>query len=158
MTVVAEIVESYKDFLAVKYPAHYGPFCNSLRNNPESARAEAVTFSLLRPIVEEITIAEDVVEGGADFLCSNVDAKFIVEVTSLEGEAVAAQSRWPNTIPEDGSGGSFGMITHMLRTKASEKTSQLSSYIMARVLVIACEHIAADVLLGSLGAEMFSHG
>lgn len=155
MTTVAEIVESYKDFLTVKYPAHYGPFCKRLRTNPESARAEAVTFSLFRPLVEEITIAEDVVEGGADFLCSNAEAKFIVEVTSLEGSAVAAQSGWPNTIREDGSGGSFGMITHMLRTKASDKASQLSGYEMPRVLVITCEHIAADVLLGPLGAEMF---
>ncbi len=47
------------------------------------------------------------------------------------------------------------MITHMLRTKASDKASQLSGYEMARVLVIACEHIAADVLLGPLEAEMF---
>jgi hypothetical protein len=155
MTTVSEVVEGYKDFLMVKYPSHHVPFCNRLRNNPGSARAEAVTFSLLRPVVDEITIAEDVVEGGPDFLCSNGDAKFIVEVTSLEGEAVAAQSGWPNAIPEDGSGGSFGMITHTLRTKASEKASQLSGYEMARVLVITCEHIAADVLLGPLGAEMF---
>ncbi len=83
MPVVSKIVESYKNFLMVKYPAHLGPFCKRLRNNRESARAEAVTFSLLRPIVEEINIAEDVVEGGVDFLCSNTDVKFIVEVTSL---------------------------------------------------------------------------
>lgn len=64
MTTVAEIVESYERYLLVKYPAHHALFCDRLRNKPESARAEAVTFSLLRPEVDEITIGEDVVEGG----------------------------------------------------------------------------------------------
>ena len=45
------------------------------------------------------------------------------------------------------------MITHMLRTKASEKAPQLSGYKMARVLFITCEHVAADVLLGPHSAE-----
>ncbi|OPY65708.1 MAG: hypothetical protein A4E57_03072 [Syntrophorhabdaceae bacterium PtaU1.Bin034] len=148
-------VESYKKFLSVKYPSHYELFCNRLDSKPESARAEAVTFSLLRSLFEDVAIAEDVMTGGADFLCETESGKIIVEVTCAEGEAVAAQSGWPNGVPEDGSGGSFGLITHMLRTKASEKAPQLSGYKMPRVLAITCEHIAADILLGPLGAEMF---
>jgi hypothetical protein len=155
LIVIAATVESYKDFLSVKYPSHYRLFCNRLNSKPESARAEAVTFSLLWSQFGDVTIAEDVVTGGADFLCVTESGKIIVEVTCVEGEAVAAQSRWPNGVAEDGSGGSFGMITHMLRTKASEKASQLSDYEMPRVLAITCEHIGADVLLGPLGAEMF---
>jgi hypothetical protein len=77
--------------------------------------------------------------------------KFIAEVTCLEREAVAAQSGWP----EDSASGSFGMITHMLRTKASEKASQLSGYEMPRALAITSEHAAADFLLGPDGAEAF---
>jgi hypothetical protein len=79
----------------------------------------------------------------------------MVEVTCLEGEAVATQSGWPNEVPEGVTGGSFGMITHMLRTKASEKTPQLSGYEMSRILAITTEHVAADVLLGPYGAETF---
>jgi hypothetical protein len=153
--VIATTVQSYKDFLSVKYPYHYTLFCNRLDTKPESARAEAVTFSLFRSVFEDVTVAEDVVAGGADFLCVTENGKFIVEVTCLEGEAVAAQSGWPNGVPVHGTGGSFGMITHMLRTKASDKTSQLSGYEMPRALAITCEHVAADVLLGPRGAEMF---
>ena len=152
---IAEIIQSYKDFLSVKYPTHYTLFCNRFTKKPESARAEAVTFSLLRSQFGNVTIAEDVASGGADFLVVTVNNKFIVETTCLEGEAVADQSGWPNGIPEDGSSGSFGMITHMLRTKASAKARQLSGYEMPRALVITCEHVAADALLGPLGAEMF---
>jgi hypothetical protein len=152
---LAETIDSYKTFLSVKYPSHYTLFCNRLDSKPESARAEAVTFSLLRSQFEDVNIAEDVGTGGADFLCVSESNKIIVEVTCAESEAVAAQSGWPNGVPEDGSGGSFGLITHMLRTKASKKAPQLSGYEMPRVLAITCEHIAADVLLGPLGAEMF---
>lgn len=152
---LAETIESYKTFLSVKYPSHYTPFCNRLDCKPESARAEAVTFSLFRSQFEDVIISEDVGTGGADFLCVSESRKIIVEVTCAESEAVAAQSGWPNGVPEDGSGGSFGLITHMLRTKASKKAHQLSGYEMPQVLAITCEHIAADFLLGPLGAEMF---
>ncbi|APF17697.1 hypothetical protein Calab_2169 [Caldithrix abyssi DSM 13497] len=151
---LAKIVESYKSFLSVKYESHYKLFCNRLGDKPEGARAEAVTFSWLRSQFEEVTIAEDVVTGGADFLCVSGNDKIIVEVTCAESEAVSTQSYLPNRVPENGSGGSFRMITHKLRTKASEKASQLSDYRMPRVLAITCEHVAADVLLGPLGAEM----
>jgi hypothetical protein len=122
--VIPEIVESYKTFLMVKFSSHYTLFCNRLHNKPESAKAEAVLFSLLRSVVDDVAVAEDDISGGADFLCSKDEAKFIVEVTSLEGEAVAAQSGWPNGVPEDGTAGSFGLITHMLRTRASGKAPQ----------------------------------
>ncbi|MGD0662052.1 MAG: hypothetical protein ABSD38_28680 [Syntrophorhabdales bacterium] len=155
MDLIAETIEGYKDFLRVKYPSHYTLFCRRLDNNPESARAEGVIFSLFRSLVEDVKIAEDVVTGGPDFLCLSENAKFILEVTCLEGEAVAAQSGWPNGVPEDGVGGSFGMITHMLRTKVSEKTSQLSGYEMPRALAITSEHVGADTLLGPYSAETF---
>lgn len=155
MTLIAKTIESYKDFLKVKYPAHYKLFCNRLDSQPESARAEAVTFSLFRSVLDDVKIEEDVVTGGPDFLCVAENAKFIVEVTCLEGDAVAAQSGFPNGLPEDGSGGYFGMITHMLRTKVSEKTPQLSGYGMPRALAITSEHIVADELLGPYAAEMF---
>jgi hypothetical protein len=154
-SVISNVIESYKTFLMVKYPSHHTLFCNRLCNKPESAKAEAVLFSLLRTAVDDVAVAEDVVTGGADFLCSKDDAKFIVEVTSLAGEAVAGQSGWPNGVPEDSTAGSFGLITHMLRTRASEKVPQLAGYEMPRVLAISCEHVASDVLLGPLGAEAF---
>jgi len=42
-----------------------------------------------------------------------------------------------------------------LRTKASRKAGQLSGYAFPRILIITCEHIAADVLLGPHGGETF---
>ncbi len=155
MSSTTEIIESYKLFLEVKYPHHFQSYCRRLKNQPESAKAEAVTFSILRSIFDNVQIAEDISTGGADFLCKTNGTEFISEVTCLEAESVAIQSGWKNEVPESGSAGSFGMITQMLRTKASNKAGQLSGHTFPRILVITCEHIAADVLLGPHGAETF---
>ena len=148
-----EVINSYKNFLEVKYPSHFQSYCRRLKNQSESAKAEAVTFSFLRSNFDDVLLAEDISTGGADFLCKSNGAEFISEVTCLEAESVAAQSGWKNEVPENGSAGFFGMITHMLRTKASSKAAQLSGHSFPRILVITCEHIAADVLLGTHGAE-----
>ena len=153
MTSTSEIIESYKTFLQVKYKSHYGRFCNLLRDNPEGGKAQAVLFSLMRSTVHEVRVAEDISSGGVDFLCSLDDAAFMFEVTCLKAEAVATQSGWENTISESATAGSFAMITHMLRTKASFKAPQVSGYPMPRVLAITCEHIGADFLIGPNGAE-----
>jgi len=150
---ITEVIESYQCFLEIKYPGHFQHYCNRLKKNPESARAEAIIFCFLRSIFPDVTLAEDISTGGVDFLCKSGDIEFIVEVTCIEAEAVAAQSGWKNEVAENCSGGSFGMITHMLRTKASTKAVQLSGHDFPRILSITCEHVAADVLLGRHGAE-----
>lgn len=156
MVSTAEIIESYKCFLEVKYPTHYKSYCTRLKNKPESAKAEAVTFSILRSNFNDVKLAEDIRTGGADFICSSNDVTFIVEVTCIETESVVTQSSWKNKVPHtpNKTAFSFGMITHMLRTKVSSKAAQLSGYNLPRILIITSEHIGADFLLGPRGAEI----
>jgi hypothetical protein len=158
MTLTTNVVESYREFLFVKYPTHEKKFCNLLKSSPQSAKAEAVIFQLLRLLFDDVVVAEDISTGGADFLCRADEMELIAEVTCLEAESVTKQSGWENSIPEDGSAGWFRMITHKVRGKASTKASQLSGYTASRVLVISCEHIASDVLIGPHGAEVFFTG
>ena len=80
MVSIHEVIESYKVFLEVKYPKHSQSYCTRLKNNPESAKAEAVTFSILRSNFDDVKLAEDISMGGADFFCSLNDVKFIIEV------------------------------------------------------------------------------
>jgi len=150
---IAEIVESYKIYLEVKYPAHHKNFVTRYEEHPESARAEAALFSVLRSLCETVKIAEDISTGGADFLCQVEDSEFLVEVTSLGTVSVAKQSGMAHEVPPSGTSGSFGMITHMLRTKASSKAAQLSDAPIPRVLAIATEHQGGNALLGPIAAE-----
>ncbi len=156
MVSTAEIIESYKHFLEIKYPTHYKSYCTRLKNKPESAKAEAVTFSILRSNFDEVKLGEDISTGGADFFCSSNDVEFIVEVTCIETESVVTQSGWKNKAPpaQNKAAFSFGMITNKLRGKVSCKAAQLSGNDIPRLLIITSEHVGADFLLGPHGAEI----
>jgi hypothetical protein len=153
MVTIDNILKSYKTFLEVKYPLHHSKFCKLAKQNVQGAKAEAVLFSIMRSTLDEAVIGEDISTGGPDFLCTKNSNKFLLEVTSLEAEAVARQSGWPDSMPEGVTSGSFQMITNIIRRKASKKAGQLSGQPMPRVLAITCEHKASDVLLGPLAAE-----
>lgn len=152
MNVTDEVINSYKEFLEIKYPQLYVIYCRRLRDSLEAAKSEAIMFSLLRNEVDQVKVCEDPSTGGVDFVCISNANKFVVEVTCLEPESVATQSGAPNEIV-DGNVVWFRMITHMLRTKVSSKASQLSGYAMPRLLAITSDHVLADTLLGTRGAE-----
>src|SRR5262245_45635168 len=67
MSSLSEIVEKYKSFLLTKHPARHKPFSDLERSKPESARAEAVLFSVLQSQGFEVKLYEDPSTGGIDF-------------------------------------------------------------------------------------------
>jgi hypothetical protein len=153
MTTTSEIIDSYRTYLEVKYSDHFKKYCKRVDNQPESTKAEAILFSILRSTFSDIVIAEDISTGGVDFKCEADDSKFIVEVTSLEAESVVDQSGWKNKVEENGAFNSFSMITHKLRTKASGKADQVSGADMPRILAITTEHSGGNFLLGPHAAR-----
>ena len=156
MVSTTEIIESYKTFLEVKCPTHYKSYCTRLKNKPESAKAEAVTFSILRSNFNEVKLAEDISTGGPDFSCSSNDVEFIVEVTCIETESVVIQSGWKNKVSPapNKTAFSFRMITCKLRRIVSSKAAQLSGNNIPTLLIITSEHLGADFLLGPRAAEI----
>lgn len=153
MNLSSEVINSYKDFLLVKYPKHSKNFCDRLKNNPDGAKAEAILFAVLRGLFNEVIIAEDISNGGADFHCVSDTSEFILEVTSLEGNSVSNQSCWDDEAANNGDAFAFGMITHKLRAKVTDKTPQLSDVNMPRVLAIASDHNLAGALLDTYAAS-----
>ena len=151
-----DLVDNYVDFLDNEYPAHIKKhFCKRLALHPVGAKAEAVTFYFLCSNVDDILIGEDSAEGGADFRCKTQKSEFVAEVTSLDAEAVAKASGLKNEIPETGSVGSHSWITHLLRTNASDKTSQMSGYCCPTILIMTSDHVDARNLLSSKIAAEF---
>ena len=149
-TKLHDLVDNYKRFLNVNYPNHAKPYCTRLKNQPESATAEAVVYCFLEANLEDVQVAEKMDVGGVDFKCKERDAEFVAEVTCLEAEAVTSQSGLP---AGPSCGGHYSMITDVLRTKASGKAKQMSMYNCPRVLVMACQHAGASPVLGISGAE-----
>lgn len=152
LATVADIVEAYSVLLESCYPNHYKPFRDRLENDRHAAQAEAVVFSWLRSqqMVPEGNDEPGV--GGPDYLCLPDSAEpFLIEVASLNKDAVERRSGWPDELTERAD--SFSMITPNLWSKTKRKAPQLGGHEVARVLAICLSHIGSEALLGNLAVE-----
>lgn len=150
------VVSSYRDWLEVKASDQLRPFVQRLRDDPEAAHAEAVTFSVLRCARLNPRICEVIGTGGVDFVCEPLDRPaFVVEVTSLSSAALTRETGLHSPPARIGS---FSPATHLLLRKAINKASQLAGSPYARLLVVATEHRGADLVFGSFGARSLLTG
>jgi len=153
MPSIDQIVEDFKIFLEVKYPAYLEKFVQRLAANPEAARAEAIVFSFLRSQALNPLPSEDLSSGGMDFLChQNGKPSFFLETTSFGSETAANASGISTKIPESASASWYKTITKQLRRIVSEKARQLSAQVHPCVLAITTEHYSAEALLGTQAA------
>lgn len=157
-TKVETLVHNYKRFLEDEHPARIKSYCALLKSKPANAKAEAVTSHFLKVNFENVQMKEDPVKGGVDFQCKTNTAKFMVEVTCLDAESVACKSGLKNESPLKRSSEWYSGITGKLFGTAKKKAFQISGYDCPRILVIACEHPQADMLLGTIDAEFLLTG
>ena len=149
---IQEVVDAYSVFLEVRHPDHKKHFHDRLAADPDSAKAEAVVFSWLRLRGSNPQVAESPSTGGTDYLCvPESNGPFLIEVTSLNRDAVEQRSGWPDQLDERAH--AFSMITPNLWSKARTKAPQLGNHAVPRVLAITLAHIGASALLGTLAAE-----
>jgi hypothetical protein len=152
---VDDVVEYYYRYLARNndLAAHFAQFKKRQKSDPKAAAAEAAVFSFLRAEKLQPVLYEDVSTGGPDFQCSaSTSDQFLVEVTSLDSDAVSERSGLPSSIT--GSGGrAFGLITDKLKAKAQQKASQLAGHSVPAILAVTSDHAFASILLDQLAAE-----
>ncbi len=149
-----DVIQAHAKYLRAEHPAYYDKFVCLVKADREAAIGEATVFSLLRTYFRaEPQPADEPGRGGVDFVCrKGTPAEFVVEVTSLKPEAVAAQSDIPVSI-DDSERGTFQMTTNQLFSTVKEKADQLADYPCPRVLAITSTHHASAHLLGQSGAE-----
>ena len=97
---IMDLVDNYKDFLDDKHPTRVKSYRALLKHDPASARAEAVMFHFFKANLDHVQVKEDP-KGGVDFRCETGSTEFVVEVTSLDAEAVARESGLKNEISEN---------------------------------------------------------
>lgn len=149
-----DLINDYKYFLNNKCPTRVKSYNDLLNDKPKSAKAEAVSFSFLDDKVDEVCVEEVTEKGGVDFRCQIDYSEFVAEITYLKAENVAGASGVKNEIPTESSVGSHRRITHLLRSKVSSKTKQMSGYDCPRILIITSDHVAAMSLMSNrLAAE-----
>jgi hypothetical protein len=153
MLSITDIFENYKSYIESNSPVHFAGLCKRVKNNPESARAEAVIFSMLYSNGLTVENHEDPSHGGPDFICRSNAYNFFVEVSCLQINSVVKSSSIPNEALKKSAAFTYNLITNLLRSKASSKVKQLSSKKLPRILAITTEHSSADILMGSMAAE-----
>lgn len=149
---IAEVLDSYKVYLKVKYPSHLKTFLQRKKNNIEGAKFEAAMFSMARHYNLNPKIGEVIGKGGVDFICSSNDYQLVLEVTHLDTDSIEQQSGLSN-IPVNGEARFFSMVTHVLQRKAVGKAKQVADYPMPRILCLGASHTAAPILLGKHAAK-----
>lgn len=164
-TTIDGVLDSFQEYLRIAHPANAVRFERLRAAARESALAEAVVFQLLEQIGVKPQINDSVASGGPDFICSggyqspvlrrfatpDPSARFLVEATSFDLDAVTRQSAIPREI-EDARGGPFRLLTSTIRGKASEKAPQLAGHEMARILAITSSHAGAAALFNTATA------
>jgi hypothetical protein len=153
-----QLFKSYKRYIKSKYPERIKVFRDIEKNNPASARAQAVVHDLLQSNEADVTIYEDPSIGGADLLCENFGHKFLVEVTSFESSAITNKSNIPDEVPNEIRASTFSHITLHIQRKASAKAEQLADEPYPRILAISSEHIASSILFNKFAAKELMTG
>ena len=151
-----EVIENYERFLLLKYPKHHALFAANLANDRASATAEAILFTDLHNQGITVTPNEEIGKGGVDFLCEHEGEQFLVEVTSLDTEAIEKNSGLSNQ-PDDSSATWFSFITGQIWAKIERKRKQLCGAEIPVVLAITSQHIGS-MLMGSMAAERLLSG
>lgn len=155
MITTKDLINHYKSFLDNNCPDRVKSYRKLFNNQPESAEAEAVSFSFFDTKVDEVCVEETSESGGVDFRCKIDNSDFIVEVTHIDANAVVRESGLKNEYPIKSSVSSHKWITPLLRRTVSSKAGQMSGYNCPRILVITSDHQDAISLVSSITAAEF---
>lgn len=153
---LTEVVEIYRTALEKDGGSRHAlkRFDDRVRAAPESAKAEAAVYDFLNHRHMRPVPFEDMTSGGPDFACQAGDTQFVVEVTALGEQAVTASSGQTNEPQVDFL--NLEGFVKLLRSRFSDKSRspQARKYSGPRVLAIAAQHIAANVLF-PFGVQSF---
>lgn len=155
------MLNSYLEYLWNGHPENATRFELLRESDREAAVAEAIVFGMLQTMGLRPETHDQVGTGGPDFICCgsrgplfsrSLRDRLVVEATSLNPDAVTERSHIPNEVPDEISGGAFGLVTSHIRNKAKRKASQLGGYEMPRVLAIVSSHVGISALFNSATA------
>ena len=80
---LGDIITDYKKFIAGQYPDYVKKYESTEKTNPDGAKFEAACYTILRARGLRVEIGDTGPAGGADFICSGVSCRFVVEATTI---------------------------------------------------------------------------
>lgn len=135
---MSDVIEDYKSLLSYETPRFFKSFMAREKDNPDAAKFEAASFSIMRSRDLEIEFGEKNKGGGADFICTGTTGKFALEVTTINTSAMEENTEMKND--QRGIDGGFYLIYPTLYQKMVEKVKQLSQYPFPGIVAIGSFH------------------
>lgn len=148
-----KIITSYKMFLGDQNSNFIKKFEATEKTNVDGAKFEAVCYWMLRSrgLIVEIGDAGNV--GGADFICSSANCKFVVEATTINTWAMERKTGMKHD--QVAVEGGFYEVFPTLYEKLIEKVKQVEKYDFPRMIAIGSFHNESSVLFRHVMADEY---
>jgi hypothetical protein len=110
----------------------------------EGALGEALAWNWLGPRSSEIHVNEHESEGGVDFVCTNADRRYYVEVSTLTIATVTSETGLQH-LPSGGAQ-NYGDLTRAVMRKVISKAAQASGLDKPYLLFVPTVHFQASAI------------
>lgn len=150
-----DLIVIYKDFIVRQYPDFLKKYEATEKTNPDGAKFEAACYAILRTRGLKIEIGDTGKTGGADFICSNVNCRFVVEATTIN--TLVMENKTEMKHDQTGIPGGFYGAYPTLYQKLFEKVKQVAKpeYNIPRIVIIGSFHNESFLLFRDVMADEY---
>jgi hypothetical protein len=148
-----DIIAAYKKFIAVQYPSYVKKYESTEKTNPDGAKFEATCYTILRSRGLRVEIGDTGTTGGADFICSGVSCRFVVEATTINTLAMEDKTKMKHD--QTGILGGWYSAYPTLYQKLLGKVKQVAKYDIPRMISIGSFHNESLLLFRNVMADEY---
>lgn len=146
-----DLILAYKMFLELQYPDYVQRYESTEKTNPDGARFEAVCYTILCSHGLRVEIGDTGTSGGADFICSGVSCRFVVEATTIN--TLVMENKTGMKHDQTGISGGWYRAYPTLYQKLIDKVKQVAKYDIPRMISIGSFHSESLALFRHVMAD-----
>lgn len=148
-----DLTVAYKTLLAEECPGHVKKYELTEKTNADGAKFEAACYWMLRSRGLIVQIGDTGRSGGADFVCSGANCRFIVEATTINTWAMERKTGMKHD--QTGISGGWFSLFPTLYEKLIDKTRQVERYDVPRMVAIGAFHNESLALFRHVMADEY---
>lgn len=152
-TNLTDLITAYKKFIIRQYPDYVQKYESTDNTNPDGAKFEAACYMILRSRGLRVEIGDTGTAGGADFICSDVSRRFVVEATTIN--TLAMEGKTGMKQDQDGIPGGWYSAYPTLYQKIIDKVKQVAKYDIPRIVSIGSFHNESFALFRHVMADEY---
>jgi len=137
-TNLGDLITAYKKFLAEHHSDYVQKYKSTEKTNPDGAKFEAACYTILRSRGLRVEVGDTGTAGGADFICSGVNCRFVVEATTINTLAMEGKTEMKHD--QTGIPGGWYSVYPTLYQKLIDKVKQVAKYDIPRMVSIGSFH------------------